>query len=431
MTTPTHTLVEHFFRHEYGRLVAQLTRAIGVAHLELVEDVVQAALLQALQTWSRRGVPNDPAAWLYRVARNAATDALRRDSRWAAVRATLATESVASTLPHPPEQLEDDQLRLLFACCHPALPRPSQVALALKTLCGFSTQEIAHGLLTTHANIEKRLQRAKEKLRELDFDPAEVEPEHLAERQEAVRGVVYLLFNEGYHSFQSTMLIRRDLCDEALRLGRLLASHPATGEPATFALLALLLFHAARFDARIVGTGQLLLEEQDRTKWNGPLLAEGFYWFAQSAAGAVLSPYHLEAGIVSKHVAAPSFANTDWAEIVRLYDLLLQVAPSPLHVLNRAVALAHAASPQVALAELERFPTSELPHDYYLWPAVLGELYRRSGAWEQAHVQLTRASQLVTVPAERALLIQRLRACEATLSHALPRSPQTIPAEAE
>jgi RNA polymerase sigma factor (sigma-70 family) len=408
MAAPTHALVEHFFRHEYGRLVAHLARAIGVARLELVEDVVQIALLRALQSWSLRGVPDDPAGWLYRVARNAATDALRRERKQA--------EFGERDLPAEPttrsdEAIADDQLRLLFACCHPVLPIESQVALALKTLCGFSTNEIASGLLTTEANAQKRLARAKERLREIDFDPSVVPPDQLADRLEAVRTVIYLLFNEGYHSTQGDTLIRRDVCDEAIRLGRLLASDSTTGTPTTFALLSLMLLNAARFEARIAGGGQMLLEDQDRTKWNPALLAEGFDCFARSGSGDELSRYHLEAGIVSKHAAATSFATTDWTAIVRFYDLLLRIAPSPLHSLNRAVAVAERDGPAAGIAELNAIPPASIPEGYYLWPAVVGELHRRAGDVTNAREHLARAYRLAKSPAERELIMRRLKTC--------------------
>ena len=408
MAAPTHALVEHFFRHEYGRLVAQLARAIGIARLELVEDVVQTALVRALQSWSLRGVPDDPAGWLYRVARNAATDALRRDRR----QSDLGERDLPAEPTAPSDEaVADDQLRLLFACCHPVLPIESQVALALKTLCGFSTGEIASGLLTTEANAQKRLARAKERLREIDFDPSVVPPDQLADRLEAVRTVIYLLFNEGYHSTQGDTLIRRDVCDEAIRLGRLLASDPATGTPTTFALLALMLLNAARFEARIAGGGQLLLEDQDRAKWDPTLLAEGFDWFVRSGSGDELSRYHLEAGIVSKHAAATNFAATDWSAIVSLYDLLLRIAPSPLHSLNRAVAVAQRDGPAAGLAELNAIPLASIPEGYYLWPAVVGELHRRAGNVVNAREHLTRAYRLATSPSERELILRRLKAC--------------------
>ncbi len=408
MAAPTHALVEHFFRHEYGRLVAQLARAIGVARLELVEDVVQTALVRALQSWSLRGVPDDPAGWLYRVARNAATDALRRERK----QSDLGDRDLPEPLePTSDDAIADDQLRLLFVCCHPALPLESQVALALKTLCGFSTGEIAAGLLTNEENVQKRLFRAKERLREVNFDPSVVPPERLPERLEAVRTVVYLLFNEGYHSTHGNELVRRDVCDEAIRLGRLLAADPATGSPSTFALLALMLLNAARFEARIAGGGQHLLQDQDRAKWDPALLAEGFHWFARSGVGDELSRYHLEAGIVSKHAAATSFAATDWTAIVGLYDLLLRIAPSPLHALNRAVAVAERDGPAVGLAELHAIPPASIPEGYYLWPAVVGELHRRAGDFPAARDQLARAYRLATSPSERELILQRLKAC--------------------
>lgn len=427
MTAPTHALVEHFFRHEYGRLVARLSRAVGVAHLELVEDVVQAAMLRALQSWSLRGVPDDPGGWLYRVARNAAIDVFRRDQRIAELGGTIVPDPTLDESTD--ESIADDQLRLLFACCHPSLPIESQIALSLKTLCGFSAAEIASGLLTTEANIHKRLTRAKERLREIAFDPSAVERDHLPVRLEAVRTVIYLLFNEGYHSAQSNVLIRRDVCDEAIRLGRLLVADPSTGTPTTCALLALMLFHAARFEARIAGGGQLLLEDQDRTRWDSSLLHEGLHWFVRSGSGSELSHYHLEAGIASKYIATERFDQTNWNEIIRLYDLLLQLVPSPIHALNRAVAIAHRDGPATALAELNHASTDRIPDHYYLWPAVVGELHRRTGEIPQAREHLARAYQLATSPAERELILRRLKACSTEIApvHTGTACPPTSP----
>ena len=298
-------LVEHFFRHEFGRLCAVLTRSLGVRRLDLVEDVVQAALVQALETWSRRGVPEDPAGWLYRTARNLAIDALRRERTHAQALPRLAEDAERESSPleaHFADEIGDEPLRLLFVCCHEAVPAESRVAIALRTLCGFSTAEIARALLTTDANVQKRIERARDRLRELDVDFDTPAAAQLCARLDAVLAVVYLLFSQGCHVTHGDMPIRRDLCDEARRLARMLAAHRVGDVPAVHALLALMRFHGARFDARVALDGAIvLLEEQDRSAWNWSDVREGMAWLARSAAGDELTRYHVEAGIAWEH----------------------------------------------------------------------------------------------------------------------------------
>src|SRR5947207_889783 len=260
-------LVEHFFRHEFGRLGAVLTRSLGVRRLDLVEDVVQAALVQALGTWARRGVPEAPAGWLYRTARNLAIDALRRERTHAQALPRLAEDAERELAPleaHFADEIGDEPLRLLFVCCHEAVPAESRVALALRTLCGFSTAEIARALLTTDANVQKRIERARDRLRELDVDFDTPAAAQLCARLDAVLAVVYLLFSQGCHVTHGDMPICRDLCDEARRLARMLADGMGGDVPAVHALLALMCFHAARFDARAA-----LVKTKGKTKVPG------------------------------------------------------------------------------------------------------------------------------------------------------------------
>src|SRR5262245_45779903 len=309
-------LVEHFFRHEFGRLVAVLTRSLGVRRLALVEDVVQAALVQALEIWSRRGVPEDPAGWLYRTARNLAIDALRRERTHALALPRLAAGAERESSPleaNFADEIGDEPLRLLFVCCHDEVPDESRVALALRTLCGFSTAEIARALLTTEANVQKRIERARERLRELDVDFDTPAPAQLGARLDAVLAVIYLLFSQGAYATHADVPIRRDLCDEARRLARMLAAQSVGDVPAVHALLALMCFHGARFDARVARDGAIvLLEEQDRSTWNWSDVREGMAWLARSAAGDELTRYHVEASIAWEHCRAPTFADTDW-----------------------------------------------------------------------------------------------------------------------
>jgi RNA polymerase sigma-70 factor (ECF subfamily) len=414
-------LVEHFFRHESGRLCALLTRSLGVRRLALVEDVVQAALVQALETWSRRGVPEDPAGWLYRTARNLAIDTLRRERTHAQALPRLAEDAERKSSPlelgdvHFADEIGDEPLRLLFVCCHEAVPAESRVALALKTLCGFSTAEIARALLTTDANVQKRIERARDRLREVgdldvDFDtPAAAQ---LGARLDAVLAVVYLLFSQGCHVTHGDMPIRRDLCDEARRLARMLAAHPVGDVPAVHALLALMCFHAARFDARVDQGGAIvLLEEQDRSAWNWSDVREGMAWLAKAAAGDELTRYHVEAAIAWEHCRAPTFADTDWRRIAELYDTLDHIAPSPLHSLNRAVAEAYLQGPQAGLDRLAAVPRERVPARYPGWHTVIGELHFRLGRHSAAERAWREALRLTTAHADREFLRRRLAAC--------------------
>jgi len=415
-------LVEHFFRHEFGRLVAVLTRSLGVRRLDFVEDVVQAALEKALETWSRRGVPEDPAGWLYRTARNLAIDALRRERIHTQALPRLAedAEREAAGLGDPRQALEaqfadeigDERLRLLFVCCHEAVPAESRVAMALRTLCGFSTAEIARALLTTEANVQKRIERARERLRELDVDFDTPDAAQLGARLDAVLAVIYLLFSQGCHATHGDMPIRRDLCDEARRLARMLANHRVGDAPAVHALLALMCFHGARFDARVALDGAIvLLEEQDRSAWNWSDVREGMEWLANSAAGAELTRYHVEAAIAWEHCRAPTFADTDWRRMAELYDTLERIAPSPLVSLNRAVVEAYLNGPEAGLERLAAVPPECVPGRYPGWHAVIGELQFRLGRHAAAERAWREALRLTTARAEQEFLRRRLAVC--------------------
>ncbi|MCC6620630.1 MAG: sigma-70 family RNA polymerase sigma factor [Deltaproteobacteria bacterium] len=412
-------LVAHFVRHASARVVARLARRFGVGALADVEDAVQDALVVALTSWSLQGLPADPAGWLYRVAYNAQLDRLRRR----AVAARLAPEATdaapATTGPEPdgarlPGEVADDQLRMLFVCCDPQLPAESQLVLALKVLCGFGTAEIALRLFTTEANVYKRLARARDALRaravELDT------PLDLAARLPSVQMVLYLLFNEGYGAARRDALVRRDLCDEALRLAYLLLAHPPCDHPTTRALVALFHLHAARLATRVDAAGDLLLlADQDRSRWDRDHIARGLRWLAASADGDVLSRFHAEAAIAAEHALAPTFAATRWREIADLYQLLDRCAPSPLNALNRAVAIAEVDGAAAGLAALEGVRLPPGMAGYYLWDAVVGDLLVRADRPAQARPYLARAAAAAPTDAERALLARRLARCDAVL----------------
>ncbi len=414
---PAAGLVEHFFRHAYGRLTAQLARKVGVRHIELVEDAVQSALAAALSAWVAKGVPDDAGAWLYRVACNHLVGALRQDAGRkrilegaAAELASMAAVDAPPASAHYAGEVRDDLLRMLFVCCDEEIPRESRLVLALKTLCGFSTGEIALRLFTTEANVHKRLQRARERLRSTAVERRTSLPlDALPTRIASVHEVLYLLFNEGYLSARAESALRHELCDEAVRLATLLAEHPVGATPETFALLALMHLHAARFAARVDGAGALLLlEEQDRSLWDQDRIRVGAAWLARSASGGTFSRYHAEAGIAAEHCFAPSFSDTRWKEIADLYAMLERAAPSPLHALNRAVAVAEWQGVEAALALLDGVAPPRWLEASYLWDAVLADLHRRAGHAETCRRYRERALAAAPTDAVRALLSRRL-----------------------
>lgn len=408
-------LVDHFFRHESGKVAAVLTRVFGLRNFEFVDDVVQMALVQALETWKLQGVPQDPAAWIYRVTRNKTLDLIRRREVADRVAPELALSHEAVKSPAIDHlflstEIADSQLRMMFVCCHPDLPEESQIALTLKTLCGFSTSEIAKALLTTEENIKKRIARAKRKFVENEI-PFEVPAgEQLKVRLGSVHTVLYLLFNEGYSSSQPHELIRKDLCAEAMRLCMLLLDHPVCRNSETLALLALMLFHAARFDARLDKNGCIqLLEDQDRTCWDQQLIARGIYFLSQSATGNRISRYHLEAAIAAQHSMAPSFAQTNWPAILKLYDLMIELYPSPIHELNRAIVVAQISGPDTGIAAIERIEGLDALQNYHLLHAILGELHSRAGRHKLACEHFRAAAEGTLSLSEKHLLERKLR----------------------
>ena len=413
---PVAPLVEHFFRHEAGRLVSVLTGIFGWQNFELVEEMVQATLLDALQSWRIRGIPDNPTGWIHRVAKNKVLDALRRSEIAQRVRRKWASQR-----PNHYEgiddlfldsQIEDSQLRMIFACCHPHLARENQLALTLKALGGFGISEIARALLVAEETVKKRLQRATRDLAdhhaEFDAPPAG----ELVGRLQVVHQVLYLIFNEGYSSSGGDTAIRVDLCEEAARLCYLLCSHQQCCTPSTHALMALMLFHAARLDARLDHHGSvLLMEEQDRTKWDQSLINQAKGFLDRSAQGTVISPYHLEAGIALYHCSARSYADTDWRAILRLYDALLSLHRSPVYLLNRAIVIAQIDGPRAGISALDEANQAAALCKYHLYDATLGELHRRAGDFKKARQHLEAARQKTDSPFDREIIDRRLAGC--------------------
>jgi len=405
-------VVEHFFRHESGRLVATLTRAFGIENLTLAEDVVQDALVKALTTWPYQGVPRNPAAWITQVARRIALDVVRRKKRFQEkqdkIIATLESSALDEGPISPDDEIGDDRLRLMFACCHPVIPMEAQVALTLKTLCGFGVSEISSAFLCSDAAISKRLTRARQGIRQAGVGFCIPEGEELSERLDAVLSSLYLLFNEGYKASQGNRLVKRDLCDEAIRLTGLLVGFPGADVPKVHALRALMCLNASRLGARTDGMGQLLrLRDQDRSKWDARLISLGMKHFAMSGQGGELTEYHLQAAIAAAHCRASDYVSTNWELILSLYDHLAELSSSPLVVLNRAVALAEVRGPEVALKSLENLDGRKELEGYHLLDAVKAEMWARMGCREEAASSFQRAIDLCGVDSERTFLIRQ------------------------
>jgi len=415
-------VVDHLFRHQAGQMIATLTRIFGPRHIDLAEEVVQEALVKALQQWPYRGVPENPLAWLIQVAKNRALDLLRRETSLREkseeiVRAFAAQEEAANrrfeterygeSLP----ELFDDTLGMIFMACHPAITREGRVALTLKTVGGFGVGEIARAFLAKEPTVAQRLVRAKRLIRDegVAFDlPSEAE---MSARLDSVLEVLYLLFNEGYTAHAGENLVRADLAQEAIRLCSLLIRHPATDRPKCHALLALMMFQAARLPARVGESGELaLLAEQDRSLWDRRMIYLAYKHLGAAAEGEEFTEYHLQAAIAACHAAASSYALTDWAEIVRLYDLLVALNPSPVIALNRAVAIAKWKGPEAGIRAIEDIVQHPALQHYYLLPATLGELWSEMGNVRKAADFYRQALTRPCSEPERRFLSKRLEA---------------------
>lgn len=403
--------LEHLFRAHYGRWVAGLLRLLGPARLDLAENAVQEALARAVRAWPISGRPRDPVAWVLFVARNVARDALRRE-RWVEREITETEHEVSSAVSPEEEHWKHDLLRLMFVCCHPALPPEGRVALALKTLCGFSVAEIARAFLVREDTIAQRLSRSQRRIRELALDFEIPPPEKLEERLHSVIDTIYLLFNEGYFASSGERMTKRELCALAISASESLASHSVGQIPKVAALLALMHFQFSRLNARIGNSGEaLLLEEQDRALWDLTAIQRALFWLERAAVGGEISSLHLEAGIAACHALAPSFAETQWHRILELYDQLLQIAPSPAAEVARAVALAMAKGIQTGVDELKRLANVEARLKSYapMWTA-LGELQRRVGLGQEALQSFQTALELSGNEQERNFIRARMQA---------------------
>jgi RNA polymerase sigma factor (sigma-70 family) len=414
-------IVDNLFRHDAGRLVSVLTRIFGTENLDLAEDVVQDSLVEALNQWTYKGIPENPSGWLFMVARNKALNIINREKNKRKYSSDVAhflesqwTVEPALNYIFSESQILDDQLRMMFTCCHPAISSDSQVALTLRTLCGFSILEISKAFLTTEENINKRLVRARQKIRE-DKIPFEVpEGKYLEARLDAVLETIYLLFNEGYSASTGNDLIRFELCEESIRLAEIIADHEGIQNKSNVhAILALMYLNSSRFKSRTNEAGAILtMAEQDRSQWDLGMMRKGFYYLEKSTINRTLSIYHILAAISAYHCAAPDFASTDWQSILSLYDKLIQIDDSPVVLLNRAIVLAKVNGPSSGLEELEKIKDSPALVTYHLFHSTQAEFHFQLNDLTRASISFEKAIQLSPLQAEKDLLKSKLELCK-------------------
>jgi RNA polymerase sigma-70 factor, ECF subfamily len=408
-------LVDHLFRHETGRLIAILTRAFGPENLDLAEDVAQDALIKALEVWPYHGVPENPTAWLARVAKNRALNIFKRERVFTSKSKQLAD---ALGLDHTDRDETDkavndafgdvdDVVRLMFVACHPSLSAESRVALTLKTVAGFSVGQISSALLAQPTAVAQRLVRAKKQIRELGLS-FEVLRSELPRRLDSVLQVIYLLFNEGYSAHEGSDPIRGELCEEAVRLANLICTSERWDfgrQPRVHALLALMLLQSARLQARTDQCGELLLlEKQDRSLWNRTRISDGLRHLDQSAQGADVTAYHLEAGIAACHATAASYEETDWSHILELYDQLIAINPSPVVALNRAIAISRVHGAEAGIQALEAVRAHPALQRYYLLWATFAKLHAEMGSVARAEAYYRMALACTSSSPERRFL---------------------------
>lgn len=413
-------ILDHLFRHESGKVISVLTRVFGVENIELAEDVVQDSLIEAINQWTFKGVPENPAGWLYRVAKNKALNVINREKQKRKYIVDIKDYQKFDTIDESSlkfffskQEIADDQLRMIFTCCHPFISPDSQVVLTLKTLCGFSIQEIAKAFLTSEENINKRLVRARKKLREGNIVFEVPENKNLEERLSIVLKTIYLLFNEGYSASTGNNLIRFELCEEAIRLTDLISEHSAIQNKSDiYALLALMQLNASRFSARQNKEGNILtLAEQDRSIWNQALIQKGLSNLEKSTSNTHISIYQILATISAYHCVATNFYSTDWKSILSLYDNLLQLDNSPIVLLNRAIALSKVAGAAKGIKELELIQDNPLIKSYHLFYSTQAEFYVELNKFSEAAECLEKAIKLSPLPSEIKLLQSRLETC--------------------
>ncbi|MFC0518928.1 RNA polymerase sigma factor [Mucilaginibacter angelicae] len=401
-------LLPHLFRTEYRKIAAVLCRLFGIEHIEIAEDIVSDTFLSATENWSLKGLPDNPTAWLYTVAKNKTKNYLKRDTIFKqklSPEIKYTTDSAGEIeIDLSTKNIADSQLAMIFTVCNPVIPAESQVALALNLLCGFGIQEITDAFLANKEVIYKRINRAKEKLKEAAIQIKQPTLSEIGTRLETVLTTIYLLFSEGYYSISQNIALRRDLCGEAMRLNYLLIENPATNTPAVNALFALMCFHASRFEARTNDNGAMILyENQDESLWDRDLINKGIYYLNQASTGTVITKYHLEAGIAYWHTIKED-TSEKWENILQLYNNLLIMEYSPIAALNRTFALAKTSGKTAAIAEAEKLNLSN-NHFYY---SLLGNLY--TGVNNQKALQHYEAAmKLATSAHDKATMADNIR----------------------
>ncbi len=410
--------LNHLFRHESGKMVSVLVKIFGSENFELAEDVVQDALLSALETWKYRGMPENPKAWLYRVAKNKAIDIIRKNKHSNMIdfsdpeKQLLTSEyTLKSTMNNywQEDYIKDDFLGMMYACCLPEISQENQVTFILKSLCGFSTKEVAKSFLTSEDTISKRLYRTKEYFRKNKIKPEIPSAEQITDRTSVVLSSIYLVFNEGYNSTHSEALIRKDLISQAMHLCKTLLDSERTQLPEVYALMALMCFHTARSEGRLTPEGGLIvLSRQDRSTWNKELIQHGKTYLYKAGFGNTFSTYHFEAAIALQHCVAKKYEDTNWKAILNYYDLMLDISKDPIVSLNRCLVILELNGPQKAFETIEKLKGNKILENYYLYHASLGSINEQLQRTTEAINNFKRALQLTQSKREQQFLKDRI-----------------------
>lgn len=417
-TNPVSESINHLFRHKSGQMVSVLARYFGLEKLDLIEDAIQDAMIRAMKVWSIQGIPQNPGGWLIEVAKNRLLDYLRREKRNAGSVDELENSIVTVEELNPASfanEINEDELQMMFACCHPHLTPDSQVALTLKTVGGFSVGEIASAFLSSEDSVAKMVTRAKQKLRQKNVRLEMPTPEKIDSRLEAVLKAVYLIFTEGYNAANHELLVRKDLCFEAIRLAGFLANHPLTNQPKVHAMLALFMFQASRLPARFDDQNDIvILEAQDRSLWDKRLIAAGLRHFRASAKGSEMSDYHIESQLALVHSLAPDYKSTDWGQIFKCYEMLAARRSSPVIELNKNIALAKLTDAATGLEVLEKLRADFDVENYPLYFITVGELQAEAGRGAEAVKSLETAEKLTTNKSVLRFLAKKKEAARAS-----------------
>ncbi|PWL38459.1 RNA polymerase subunit sigma-24 [Flagellimonas aquimarina] len=406
----SHELTSHFFRNEYGKLVAVITGYLGTENVETAEDIVQEALLKATEHWEMRGIPDNPKAWLYTTAKNITLNILKRKKYHRDYANTVKSSGLDEAFSFSEEVIEDSQLKMMFSCCHPSISENSQIALILKILSGFSIAEIANAFFSNEQTINKRLVRGRKQMRKVSID---INSKNIVEeRLEAVLKTIYLIFTEGYFPSRKNNVVRFDLCLEAIRLVKLLAdSDNILNKTECYALLALMYFNISRFNSRISDEGEIIdLKQQDRSKWDSNLIQTGTQYLDRITEGNTISKYSILATISANHCISYAYEKTNWAQILSLYDQLLLLEDSPIVHLNRIVAFSEVEGNEKAIDELFQLAARSDIANYYLYHFTLAELYKKSSQFKKAEMHYKQALSLANNERDKELLQKKINA---------------------